>query len=177
MQVGQPSHGRASLLCRDPMSPIWHKFCQNLFSFIQEEGQPSSSAESRYWLPRSRRGWMKIFHFFMKICMQISDSGFRGKINVVSPGDSARRASTCRRWNVNARWNPALLLGLALLHENTSLALLKTHSYWALWFSKPSMDPPKSQRYLSELLQTSIMCNVYCMPLYSLCSFSACGIP
>ena len=29
----------------------------------------------------------------MKTCTQISDSGFRGKINVVSPGDSAKRAS------------------------------------------------------------------------------------
>ena len=26
----------------------------------------------------------------MKTCTQISDSGFRGKINVVSPGDSAQ---------------------------------------------------------------------------------------
>ena len=30
----------------------------------------------------------------MKTCTQISDSGFRGKINVVNPGDSAKRAST-----------------------------------------------------------------------------------
>ena len=29
----------------------------------------------------------------MKTCTQISDSGFRGKINVVSPGDSTKRAS------------------------------------------------------------------------------------
>ena len=29
----------------------------------------------------------------MKTCTQISDSGFRGKINVASPGDSAKRAS------------------------------------------------------------------------------------
>ena len=29
--------------------------------------------------------------------MQISDSGFRGEINVVSPGDSAKRASPGRR--------------------------------------------------------------------------------
>ena len=29
----------------------------------------------------------------MKTCTQISDSGFREKINVVSPGDSAKRAS------------------------------------------------------------------------------------
>ena len=33
----------------------------------------------------------------MKTCTQISDSGFRGKINVVSPGDSAKRASPGRR--------------------------------------------------------------------------------
>ena len=42
----------------------------------------------------------------MKTCTQISDSGFRGEINVVSPGDSAKRASPGRRAgfsNVNAR--------------------------------------------------------------------------
>ena len=42
----------------------------------------------------------------MKTCTQISDSGFRGKINVVSPGDSAKRASPGRRAgfsHVNAR--------------------------------------------------------------------------
>ena len=42
----------------------------------------------------------------MKTCMQISDSGFRGKINVVSPVDSAKRASPVRRASfshVNAR--------------------------------------------------------------------------
>ena len=39
--------------------------------------------------------------------MQISDSGFRGEINIVSPG---RRADFS---HVNARWNPALL------HVNT----------------------------------------------------------
>ena len=33
----------------------------------------------------------------MKTCTQISDSGFRGKINVVNPGDSAERASPGRR--------------------------------------------------------------------------------
>ena len=33
----------------------------------------------------------------MKTCTQISDSGFRGKINVVSPGDSAKQASPGRR--------------------------------------------------------------------------------
>ena len=33
----------------------------------------------------------------MKICIQISDSGFRGKINVVSLGDSVKRASPGRR--------------------------------------------------------------------------------
>ena len=33
----------------------------------------------------------------MKTCTQISDSGLRGKINVVSPGDSAKRASPGRR--------------------------------------------------------------------------------
>ena len=30
----------------------------------------------------------------MKTCTQISDSGFRGKINVVNPGDSAKRAES-----------------------------------------------------------------------------------
>ena len=48
----------------------------------------------------------------MKTCTQISDSGFRGKINVVSPGDSAKQASPGRRASfshVNARLNPALL--------------------------------------------------------------------
>ena len=38
--------------------------------------------------------------------MQISDSGFHGEINVVSPGDSAKRASPGRRDgfpHVNAR--------------------------------------------------------------------------
>ena len=52
----------------------------------------------------------------MKTCTQISDSGFRGKINVVSLGDSAEKASPCRRADfshVNVRWNPALL------HVNT----------------------------------------------------------
>ena len=33
----------------------------------------------------------------MKTCTQISDSGFRGKINVVSPGDSAKGAYLGRR--------------------------------------------------------------------------------
>ena len=42
----------------------------------------------------------------MKTCTQISDSGFRGKINVVSLGDLAKRASLGRRASfshVNAR--------------------------------------------------------------------------
>ena len=42
----------------------------------------------------------------MKTCTQISDSRFRGKINVVSPGDLAKRASPGRRAgfsHVNAR--------------------------------------------------------------------------
>ena len=55
----------------------------------------------------------------MKTCTQISDSGFRGKINVVSPGDSAKRASPGRRAGfsqVNVR-----LLGRALLHIKTPL--------------------------------------------------------
>ena len=42
----------------------------------------------------------------MKTCKQISDSGFRGKINVVSPRDSAKQASPRRRVgfsHVNAR--------------------------------------------------------------------------
>ena len=42
----------------------------------------------------------------MKTCAQISDSGFRGKINVVSPGDSAKRWRPDRRAgfsHVNAR--------------------------------------------------------------------------
>ena len=49
----------------------------------------------------------------MKTCAQISDSEFRPKINVVNPGDSAKRASPGRRAgfsHVNARWNPALLV-------------------------------------------------------------------
>ena len=33
----------------------------------------------------------------MKTCTQILDSGFRGKINVVSPGDSAKRVSPGRK--------------------------------------------------------------------------------
>ena len=33
----------------------------------------------------------------MKTCTQISDSGFRVKINVVSPSDSAKRVSPGRR--------------------------------------------------------------------------------
>ena len=66
-----------------------------------------------------------------KVCvgykMQISHSGFREEINVVSPG---RRAGFS---HVNARWNPALLLGLALprglalLHVNTPLLTLLFH--------------------------------------------------
>ena len=42
----------------------------------------------------------------MKTCTQISDSGFCGKINVVNPGDLAKRASPSRRAgfsHVNAR--------------------------------------------------------------------------
>ena len=42
----------------------------------------------------------------MKTCTQISDSGFRGKINVVNPGDSVKRASLGSRADfshVNAR--------------------------------------------------------------------------
>ena len=42
----------------------------------------------------------------MKTCTQISDSGFRGEIKVVSPGDSAKRASPGRSAgfpHVNAR--------------------------------------------------------------------------
>ena len=35
--------------------------------------------------------------------MQISDSGFRGEINVVSPGDSAKRACPGRRGDVKSR--------------------------------------------------------------------------
>ena len=37
----------------------------------------------------------------MKTCAQISDFGFRGEINVVIPGDSAKRASPFS--HVNAR--------------------------------------------------------------------------
>ena len=33
----------------------------------------------------------------MKACTQISDFGFRGKINLVIPGDSAKRGSPCKR--------------------------------------------------------------------------------
>ena len=42
----------------------------------------------------------------MKTCTKISDSGFRRKINVVSPGDSGKRANPGRRAgfsHVNAR--------------------------------------------------------------------------
>ena len=42
----------------------------------------------------------------MKTCTQILDSGFRGKINVVSPCDSAKLASPGRRagfYHVNVR--------------------------------------------------------------------------
>ena len=42
----------------------------------------------------------------MNTCTQISDSGFRGKINVVSPGDLAKQASPGKRAgfsHVNAR--------------------------------------------------------------------------
>ena len=42
----------------------------------------------------------------MKTCTQISDSGFRGKINVVNLGDSAKRVSSGRKAgfsHVNAR--------------------------------------------------------------------------
>ena len=42
----------------------------------------------------------------MKTCTQISDSGFRVKIDVVSPGDSAKRANPGRKAgfsHVNAR--------------------------------------------------------------------------
>ena len=62
----------------------------------------------------------------MKTCTQISDFVFRGKINVVSPGDSTKRASPGRR--VGFSHVNALLLGLiaqprglALLHINTPI--------------------------------------------------------
>ena len=48
----------------------------------------------------------------MKTCTQISDSGFRGKINVVSPRDLAKRASPGRRAgfpHVNAKPKPSPL--------------------------------------------------------------------
>ena len=44
--------------------------------------------------------------FMCRLCRQISDSGFRGKIDLVSPGDSAKRDSPGRRTafsHVNAR--------------------------------------------------------------------------
>ena len=50
----------------------------------------------------------------MKTCTQISDSGFRGKINVVSLDDSTKRASPGRKAgfsHVNKRRNPAFLVG------------------------------------------------------------------
>ena len=61
---------------------------------------------------------------------EFSNSGFLGKINVIILGDSAKRASPGRRASFsheNTRWNPVLLLGLALprrlalLHINTPL--------------------------------------------------------
>ena len=40
----------------------------------------------------------------MKTSKQVSDSGFRGKINVVNPGDSAKRARRAGfSMHVNAR--------------------------------------------------------------------------
>ena len=47
-----------------------------------------------------------LFMYKVKTCTQIVDSGFRGKINVVNPGDSAKRASPGRKAgfsHVNAR--------------------------------------------------------------------------
>ena len=95
------------------------------YNFVVTMASPSLKFWLRYW------SWPAFFrssfHFTssvclcvghkMKTCTQISDSGFRGKINVVNPGDSAKRASPPIQSgfsHVNARWNPALLLGLAL---------------------------------------------------------------
>ena len=46
---------------------------------------------------RASKSKLRTHGYKIKTCTQISDSGFRGKINVVSPGDSAKRASPSRR--------------------------------------------------------------------------------
>ena len=60
----------------------------------------------------------------MKIYTRVSDSGFHGKINVVSPGDSAKRANASRRAGFcpcKREVKSALFVGLALPRELTLL--------------------------------------------------------
>ena len=76
----------------------------------------------------------------LKTCTQISHCEFsRRKIDVVSLLDSSKRASPGRMAGFshgNAKWNPALLLGLALpwrlslLHIITPLILWNNHMIW-----------------------------------------------
>ena len=101
--------------------------CRKLFTFVyflnalKRAGPPRRASKSK--LRTHDKGSLDqhfldsfSFHFTssgclcvgykMKTCTQISDSGFRRKINVVSPGDSAKRASPGRRAgfsHVNAR--------------------------------------------------------------------------
>ena len=88
--------------------------------FIWRRASPLGRARP---LPRSRvlvKFFVKIyFHLYERRAtpLWVSDSEFRGKINVVSPGDSDKWDSPSRRAgfsHVNARWNPTFLLGLAL---------------------------------------------------------------
>ena len=126
--------GRASPLCRDPTcqlnslskfvfvymrggpakaSPPWRDLAIDYRDLAyRRAGNFHINALKRAGPPRRAI----TFHFTssvclrvgykMKTCTQISDSGFRWKINVVSPGDSAKRASPGRRAcfsHVNAR--------------------------------------------------------------------------
>ena len=132
--------GRASPLCRDPASQL---NSLSKFVFVYMRGGPALLGEISLLTtgPPRRASKSKLrthdkgcldqhfldnfsFHklclcvgYKMKTCTQISDSGFRRKINVVSQGDSAKRANPSRRAgfsHVNAGWNPALLVGLAI---------------------------------------------------------------
>ena len=119
--------GGASPLCRDPALNSLSKFVfvyirrasllrgtsllTNDYQDLKRAGPPRRASKSK--LRTHDKGCLdqhfldKVFHFTssvcicvgykMKTCMQISDFRFRGRINVVSPGDLAKRASPAGR--------------------------------------------------------------------------------
>ena len=63
----------------------------------------------------------------MKNCTQLSDSGFRGKIHLVNPSDSAKRVSPGMRTGFshrNAKRNPALLSPLEAMYTKIGIQLI-----------------------------------------------------